>query len=288
MIVTGKFVAIGHISSSSVSLSETNPLIINQRVNKKMINTAATYFSGGADGWGQACEWLGIDVVSTCEMVPYRQERLKQLYPKAKHYGHTEEITEPVQADIYLGSPPCQGWSKAGKKKGMADPRNGWYEWLRIVRSGKPLAWVAENVFEFAFDGLDEVLSEMEKEGYSCLPVGIPVAGTGGWILRDRLWIIGIHSETHAQRSGSLNTGPHRAEVHQHRKAQFRDKQKRFAGSLVQEGIRTGTNPRVHGNPYGISDRKDRIEAVGDSLSPFPAMAVLIHLDEYLDNGPAD
>jgi len=55
---------------------------------------------------------------------------------------------EPPAAEVWWASPPCQPFSKAGKRKGAADDRNGW-PWLwdaydRAVH--KPHTIVCENV----------------------------------------------------------------------------------------------------------------------------------------------
>jgi len=50
------------------------------------------------------------------------------------------------ELDILDGSPPCQGFSTAGKRK-MSDPRNDLsYEFARLVDDLQPKAFVMENV----------------------------------------------------------------------------------------------------------------------------------------------
>lgn len=50
------------------------------------------------------------------------------------------------ELDILDGSPPCQGFSTAGKRK-FCDPRNELYnEYIRILRGLKPKVFVMENV----------------------------------------------------------------------------------------------------------------------------------------------
>jgi len=53
---------------------------------------------------------------------------------------------QPGQLDVFDGSPPCQGFSTAGKRN-MKDPRNGLFrEYCRLLEGLKPRAFVMENV----------------------------------------------------------------------------------------------------------------------------------------------
>ena len=53
---------------------------------------------------------------------------------------------KPGELDVFDGSPPCQGFSTAGKRV-MDDPRNGLYkEYVRLLRGLQPKVFVMENV----------------------------------------------------------------------------------------------------------------------------------------------
>lgn len=53
---------------------------------------------------------------------------------------------EPGELDILDGSPPCQGFSMAGKRR-MDDPRNRLFEeYVRFLKAIRPKAFVMENV----------------------------------------------------------------------------------------------------------------------------------------------
>ena len=52
----------------------------------------------------------------------------------------------PGELDVLDGSPPCQGFSTAGRRR-LADPRNGlWAEYARLLAGLQPRAFVLENV----------------------------------------------------------------------------------------------------------------------------------------------
>ena len=53
---------------------------------------------------------------------------------------------KPGELDVFDGSPPCQGFSTAGKRQ-MDDPRNSLFkEFVRLLKGLQPRAFVMENV----------------------------------------------------------------------------------------------------------------------------------------------
>lgn len=75
--------------------------------------------------------------------------------------------------DVIVGGPPCQGFSKAGKRTGV-DPRNlEVWNYLKMVRELQPMAFVMENVDGLLTTGQSErgqlaaeLQSEFESAGY--------------------------------------------------------------------------------------------------------------------------
>jgi len=73
------------------------------------------------------------------------------------------------EADLLVGGPPCQPFSKAGywkygDSKRLLDPRaNTLKEYLRLLEDTKPRAFLLENVPGIAFDGKNEGLRFIEK-----------------------------------------------------------------------------------------------------------------------------
>jgi len=56
---------------------------------------------------------------------------------------------EVPSADVIIGGPPCQGFSRLGKRD-VEDERNSlWREYARTIRRAKPKYFVVENVAEF-------------------------------------------------------------------------------------------------------------------------------------------
>lgn len=76
----------------------------------------------------------------------------------------------PGQLDVFDGSPPCQGFSTAGKRV-LDDPRNQLFrEYVRLLRGLKPKVFVMENVSGMVKGKMKlvfvEILKELKASGY--------------------------------------------------------------------------------------------------------------------------
>jgi len=74
------------------------------------------------------------------------------------------------ELDIFDGSPPCQGFSTAGKRQ-LDDPRNQLFrEYVRLLRGLKPKVFVMENVSGMVKGMMKlvfvEILKELKASGY--------------------------------------------------------------------------------------------------------------------------
>jgi DNA (cytosine-5)-methyltransferase 1 len=66
------------------------------------------------------------------------------------HYGFTG-----ASFDLLVADPPCAPWSRAGKRKGLSDPRDLIAETVEIIRMLRPRAFLIGNV-----PGLDDASNE--------------------------------------------------------------------------------------------------------------------------------
>jgi DNA (cytosine-5)-methyltransferase 1 len=78
--------------------------------------------------------------------------------------------TQPGELDILDGSPPCQGFSTAGKRI-MDDPRNQLFrEFVRLLRGLRPKVFVMENVSGMVKGKMKlvfvDILKELKASGY--------------------------------------------------------------------------------------------------------------------------
>ena len=77
---------------------------------------------------------------------------------------------QPGELDVLDGSPPCQGFSTAGKRD-MADDRNQLFrEYVRLLRGLQPKVFVMENVSGMVKGKMKlifvEILKELKASGY--------------------------------------------------------------------------------------------------------------------------
>lgn len=79
-------------------------------------------------------------------------------------------LIAPGRLDVLDGSPPCQGFSTAGKRI-LDDPRNGLFrEFVRLLRGLQPKAFVMENVSGMIKGKMKlvfaEIMRELKASGY--------------------------------------------------------------------------------------------------------------------------
>lgn len=110
---------------------------------------------------------LGWKPIWFSEIEPFPSAALKHHYPEVPNLGDITQITKeqidnlgPV--DLICGGTPCQGFSVAGHRKGMDDPRSQLaIRFLQIVGYLRPVWFVWENV-----PGVFSSWSDAEEEDY--------------------------------------------------------------------------------------------------------------------------
>ncbi|OYU38918.1 MAG: DNA methyltransferase [Pseudorhodobacter sp. PARRP1] len=108
--------------------------------------------------------------------------------------------------DIVLAGYPCQPFSAAGKRGGADDPRHLWPDVARVVGECRP-EWVfLENVAGHVTLGLEAVLRELWRMGYTPAAGLFSAAEVGAPHQRLRIFIL-AHANEPASRHGSLQPG---------------------------------------------------------------------------------
>lgn len=112
---------------------------------------------------------------------------------------------QPGELDVFDGSPPCQGFSTAGKRQ-IEDPRNSLFrEYVRLLRGLRPKAFVMENVSGMVKGKMKivfaAILGELKASGYkvrarllNAMYFGVPQS-------RERMIFIGIRDDLPAEPS---------------------------------------------------------------------------------------
>ena len=222
----------------------------------------------GIGGFALSLEATGF-FETTCfvEQEPYCQAVLRHHWPRTPILGDIKNVTRPdlpdPNPDLICGGFPCQPYSQAGLQKGKADPRHLWPEMFRLIRECRPTWVIGENVIGITKLGLDEVLNDLENEGYATRTFNIPACATGAPHLRQRLWII-AHSESESKPRGQLdlldptpNVADPKGERHGGGSSEERGVSKRKLFEEEQEGPEVGGQVKGRSKPCGnVADPK--------------------------------
>ena len=156
----------------------------------------------GIGGFALAARWAGIETVQFVEYEPYAQKVLAKNFPGVPIAGDIFEFdaTKFLGVGLVTGGFPCQPFSVAGKQLGNKDDRAIWPQMLRVIREARPTWVIGENVSGIIQMELDNVLSDLEGEGYTTQTLVIPAAGVDAKHRRERVWIL-AHT-TGTRRSG--------------------------------------------------------------------------------------
>lgn len=108
---------------------------------------------------------------------------------------------KPGEADVLIGGPPCQPFSKSGfwstgEAKRLNDPRATTLEaYLRVLAEARPRTFLLENVEGLGFKGKDEGLklirTRLATVGYSAAIATLNAADFGAPQQRRRVFVIG-------------------------------------------------------------------------------------------------
>jgi len=144
------------------------------------------------------CKWQ-VEIDDYCQRV------LNKHWPDVEKFRNVREVgkhnLKPV--DVIAGGFPCQPHSVAGKRKGAADDRNLWPEYLRIVKELRPTWVLGENVPGIRTTYLDTVLSDLESEGYATRTFNIPAVAFDAQHLRYRIFVVAYSSRAGLAKPGT-------------------------------------------------------------------------------------
>ena len=108
----------------------------------------------------------------------------------------------PDDRPVLTGSPPCQPFSAAGKRLGAKDERHLAPVWLELVKALRPTVLFGEQVATAINTDywLDDLLNELEIQGYSTGAAVLPACGVGAPHIRQRIWFVGRLADTQGNR----------------------------------------------------------------------------------------
>lgn len=209
----------------------------------------------GIGGFALAAKWAGFKTVQFVEYEAFCQKVLTKNFPGIPIHGDIKSYRADRNVSPFLltGGYPCQPFSQAGKRLGKADPRHLWPEMLRVIQECRPTWILAENVSGHIKLGVEEVLADLESEGYQSQIFHIGAAAKDAPHRRMRLWIV-------AHANGSTD-GANGREEGEEESIQGIDRQTGFSGvsggaSLNTEDVansKCNTTRTTHGGDGRIS-----------------------------------
>ena len=144
----------------------------------------------GIGGFSLGLERAGMKTVQFVENDPYCQKVLSKNFPGVPIHGDIKTFHYDKPVELISGGFPCQPYSHAGEQRGKEDDRHLWEEYLRIIQSVRSRWVLGENVSGIINMELDQVLSDLASENYSCQSLVIPACAVNAPHRRDRVWII--------------------------------------------------------------------------------------------------
>ena len=169
----------------------------------------------GIGGFALGFQWAGLSKpVLFCDIEPWSRKVLAKHWPDVPIATDVKELandpdgliprTDPKRTILTAGY-PCQPFSHAGKRLGSADTdRHIWPYLLQIVAQKRPAWCCFENVYGHVSMGLDQVLLDLEGQGYATRTFIVPACAVDAPHRRDRLWII-AHTDSQSEPNGPVN-----------------------------------------------------------------------------------
>jgi len=245
----------------------------------------------GIGGFSLGLEAAGMETVAFCEIEDYPVTILNKHWPDVPVYRDVRKLTgeqieqEVGRVNVICGGFPCQPFSVAGQQKGKEDDRHLWPEMFRLIQEIRPRWVIGENVAGFIRMALDDVLHDLEGEGYTTQSFVIPACAVGGIHRRDRVWIV-AHSECHGrdetQKPGSTAKSEKESRVQQSKGCHStstgvsrddasdssRDDSGRECRTQSFRPIELPTQSAVRHRDDGLPDNVARLKALGNAVVP--------------------
>ena len=154
---------------------------------------------------------------------------------------------------VWTGSCPCQPFSGAGNRKGVADKRHLWPHWFHLIEQCRPSTVFGEQVA--SKDGLgwiDLVQADMEGADYAIGAFDLCSAGFGAPHIRQRLWFVADTDNPRSQGWISRGSDTQRQDQHGHVGRGGTTDRLAYAESEQGASRDHGGEPRETGEPQQI------------------------------------
>ena len=152
----------------------------------------------------------GFETVAFCEIEEFPRKVLKKHWPDVPCHQDVRKLrgSDVGSIDVICGGYPCQPFSTAGQRRGQKDDRHLWPEFNRLVAELRPSWVIGENVAGHISMGLDDVLSDLEGQGYACRTFVLPACAVGAHHRRDRTWTLAHAPRQRCREAGQDSKRP--------------------------------------------------------------------------------
>ena len=218
----------------------------------------------GIGGFALAANAANFRTRVFCEQDDYCTKVLRRHWPNVPIIPDIKEFDGGrwKGADLLTGGFPCQPFSVAGEQRGEEDDRALWKEMFRVIKEARPRFVLAENVAGLINMALDDVLSQLEGEGYSTGAVVLPACAVNAPHRRDRVWIM-AHANSERGRGGECER-------------EYATNAGEPSGS--PELRNWDVEPPLGRVAHGIPHRTHRLKALGNAIVPQVAYEILKHI----------
>ena len=229
----------------------------------------------GIGGFSLGLQRAGFEIAWQVEIDEWCRKVLAKHFPHAKRLGDIRNAGKhnlsPV--DLVCGGFPCQPFSTSGKREGAEDDRYLWPEMLRVISELKPSWVVAENVHGLTTGKMapvfEQVLSDLENEGYEVQSFIIPACGVDAPHRRYRVWIVAYSPSKRRRFEGSAK-GITEIETRAFNGAAGTGSGSGDVANTEREQLqRRGISELIHGETgkinEGEEERKRRRDSLGNS-----------------------
>jgi DNA (cytosine-5)-methyltransferase 1 len=185
-------------------LEQSDIVPISNYVKPENKYTVLELFAG-AGGLAVGMEKAGIDCIALNEIDKFACQTLRKNRPHWKVLeGDIRDLDFSEyhnKADVVTGGFPCQAFSYAGKKLGLADARGTlFYEFARVVKEVNPPICIGENVRGLLSHEngktLEGMISILDEIGYNVVPFQVLKAiNYNVPQKRERLILVGVRKD---------------------------------------------------------------------------------------------
>ena len=155
----------------------------------------------GIEAASVAWEPLGWEPVAFCEVDAFPSAVLAHRWPHVPNLGDITKVDWSEYAkgkrkpDVVVGGSPCQSFSVAGRREGLAGESGLMFEYIRAVRCIRPRCFVWENVLgaltSEGGEAFRQLLSEMDALGYGLAWRVLDAQFFGVAQRRERVFLVG-------------------------------------------------------------------------------------------------